>query len=70
MTMPSVSIDQNVCMGSEYCVRAHPELFSLGDDGVATLADGGAGPLALAAGHVEVAQQASRLCPAGAIEFC
>lgn len=67
--MPFVSIDQNICMASEYCVRSHPELFDVGAEGVATLPDGGAGPLALTGDQVEVAQQASRHCPAGAIVF-
>lgn len=67
--MISISIDQNICMSSEYCVRAHPELFSVDADGVAQLVDGGAGPVDLAEAQLDAAAKAAAVCPSGAIEM-
>ncbi|OHT84959.1 hypothetical protein BKG68_13995 [Mycobacteroides saopaulense] len=56
-------------MSSEYCVRSHPELFTVDVDGVARLVDGGAGPVELAATQVDAAGAAAAVCPAAAIEI-
>ncbi|MFD6199167.1 ferredoxin [Mycobacteriaceae bacterium NPDC060252] len=67
--MTLISIDQNMCMSSEYCVRSNPELFSVDADGVARLVVGGAGPAELTEPHLQAAVAAATVCPAGAIEI-
>lgn len=66
--MSHISVDQDLCMSSEYCTRANPELFSLDEDGIAGLVDGGPGPIPLREGQLSAALAASRTCPSGAIE--
>ncbi|BBY56616.1 ferredoxin [Mycobacterium koreense] len=69
-----VVIDQDICMAAGYCYRSHPQLFSEGEYGIAELIGGvppgstGPGPVALDAGEqLANAQEASRVCPSGAI---
>ncbi|MBN7437892.1 ferredoxin [Mycobacteroides abscessus] len=58
------TLDQDMCMGSGYCARQYPQLFSMGDDGIAELQSAGSddGDVIAAAGA------AASFCPAGAIE--
>lgn len=57
--MLRVQIDRSLCSGFGACVDAAPELFRLGDDGVAVALVGESGaPAAL---------EAARSCPMGAI---
>ena len=57
--MLRIEIDRSLCSGFGSCVDAAPELFRLGDDGIAVaLVEESAAPAALAA---------ARACPMGAI---
>ncbi|SHR28256.1 Ferredoxin-1 [Mycobacteroides abscessus subsp. bolletii] len=70
MDTVTVSIDQDLCMGSGYCAREHPELFRMSSDGVAELtADNtkDADPVRISGTSREAAHHASMICPAGAI---
>jgi ferredoxin len=54
-----IEIDRSLCSGFGSCVDAAPELFRLGDDGIAvTLVEESGAPAAL---------EAARSCPMGAI---
>jgi ferredoxin len=54
-----IEIDRSLCSGFGSCVDAAPELFRLGDDGIAVaLVEESAAPAAL---------EAARACPMGAI---
>lgn len=55
-------IDEELCIGSQNCIQLQPEVFVLGDDGLAHVHDGVTiDPEALAA--------VARQCPTGAIQF-
>jgi ferredoxin len=58
-------IDREACQGHALCVMAAPELFDIGDDGIAFLLPG-----ADAAGDDQLgaAQRAALNCPEDAIE--
>lgn len=65
MTGPgTLTVDQDLCMGSGYCARAHPDLFGIGDDGIAFARSGqlSDGQQLLDADH------AAGICPASAVE--
>lgn len=60
-----LALDQDLCMGSGYCARAFPDLFSITDEGIAQL-----NTHAVLIGKVlHDAHQAAQICPAGAIEI-
>ncbi|ORA58514.1 ferredoxin [Mycobacteroides franklinii] len=68
MSVPScgsiVTVDQDLCMGSGYCVAQHPDLFGADADGTAV-------PLltaTLSEAQAQGAAAAARICPADAIE--
>ncbi|GLE59411.1 hypothetical protein NJBCHELONAE_47240 [Mycobacteroides chelonae] len=61
----SVIVDQDLCMGSGYCVAQHPELFSADADGTAVPRAAGV----LNEDQVAKADEAAHLCPASAIEL-
>ncbi|WP_078282195.1 ferredoxin [Mycobacteroides franklinii] len=68
MSVPScgsiVTVDQDLCMGSGYCVAQHPDLFGADVDGTAV-------PLltaTLSEAQAQGAAAAAHICPAGAIE--
>ncbi|WP_234880903.1 ferredoxin [Mycobacteroides salmoniphilum] len=65
----TVSIDPDVCMGSGYCVREHPELFRMTTEGIAELYSDTKGSVLLAISDNirEAAERASAICPAAAI---
>lgn len=71
----SVSVDQDLCMGSGYCVHAYPGLFGLDSDGIAELLQGdppqpvGCGPMVLGPDQVGAVRKASDTCPAAAIHI-
>lgn len=59
-----VTVDQDLCMGSGYCVVQHPDLFGADADGTAV-------PLltaTLSDAQAQGAASAAHICPAGAIE--
>jgi len=59
-----VTVDQDLCMGSGYCVAQHPDLFRADADGTAV-------PLltaTLSEAQAQGAAAAAQICPAGAIE--
>lgn len=58
------ALDQDLCMGSGYCARQYPELFSMGDDGIAELQSAGSDDDDV----VAAAQDAASFCPASAID--
>lgn len=55
-----VQIDENVCIGIGVCVESEPEVFLLGDDGVAHVLPG-------KALSRDRAERVCRGCPSGAI---
>jgi ferredoxin len=57
--MNRIEIDRSLCSGFGSCVSAAPELFRLGDDGVAVLLVGES--------DAPAALEAARSCPMGAI---
>ncbi|WP_423488122.1 ferredoxin [Mycobacteroides sp. PCS013] len=69
MDSVTVSIDHDVCMGSGYCAREHPELFRMTTEGVAELYWGTKEPVPLAVSDKlrKAAEDASAICPAAAI---
>ena len=60
----TVTVDQDLCMGSGYCVAQHPELFDVDPDGTATARGAGV----LRADQAAEAAAAVHVCPASAIE--
>ena len=71
-----LSVAQDMCMGSGYCVRLHPARFELDTDGICQVlgagpARGGAGPgpVPVTEEEFDVVQEAANVCPGGAIEF-
>ncbi|MGL6234411.1 MAG: ferredoxin [Segniliparus sp.] len=70
-----VSVDQDLCMGSGYCLHENSKLFSFNDDGIAEVLGGeppapaGAGPILLRADQVEAARKAEAVCPSSAISL-
>lgn len=58
------ALDQDLCMGSGYCVREYPQLFSMGDDGIAELQSSGSDDDEI----IAVARDAASICPASAID--
>lgn len=60
----TVTVDQDLCMGSGYCIAQHPELFEADVDGTAIPRSAGA----LGADRAEEAAAAAHVCPASAIE--
>lgn len=68
MSMPgggfTVTVDQDLCMGSGYCIAQYPELFGADADGTAMPRSAGA----LRADQAAEAAAAAHLCPASAIE--
>lgn len=39
-TMATVEIDQELCVGDQVCASMAPEIFEMGDDGLAYVVDG------------------------------
>lgn len=68
--MSSVRVEPDLCMGSQYCLRLAPAVFTEGEDGVVALRGlpGATGPFELAGATVEAATEAARNCPAAAIQ--
>lgn len=60
----TVTVDQDLCMGSGYCIAQHPELFDADPDGTARAWGAGA----LRADQAAEAAAAAHVCPASAIE--
>lgn len=60
----TVTVDQDLCMGSGYCAKAYPALFALADDGIAytTIKQ-------LDNQQRTDAEHAATICPASAIEL-
>jgi ferredoxin len=58
--MYRIEIDSSLCSGFGSCVDAAPELFRLGDDGIALV-------LVDEAADADAAVEAARSCPMGAI---
>ncbi|TDZ78164.1 Ferredoxin-2 [Mycobacteroides salmoniphilum] len=69
MDSVTVGIDHDICMGSGYCVREHPELFRMTTEGVAELYWGAKEPVLSAVPDKfrKAAEDASAICPAAAI---
>lgn len=61
----SVSVDQDLCMGSRYCVAQHPDLFGADVDGTAVPLHKGV----LSGEQAREAADAAHVCPAAAIEI-
>jgi ferredoxin len=60
----TVTVDQDLCMGSGYCAAQHPDLFVMDADGTAVPRSAGA----LRQDEAEEAAAAAHVCPASAIE--
>jgi ferredoxin len=60
MSIPRVTVDGDVCMGSATCVSLAPNTFRIGDENVSLVIDPGGDPL----GDVLAAEEA---CPTEAI---
>lgn len=63
MAFSMIRIDKDLCYGSGECANSAPEVFMLGDDGTATLRDGGASQQ-LSEGFL---QAIAENCPSAAI---
>ncbi|SIK94906.1 Ferredoxin-2 [Mycobacteroides abscessus subsp. abscessus] len=66
----TVTIDQDLCMGSGYCAREYPELFQMSTDGVAELISDTSketDAASVSGTAAEHARNASMICPAAAI---
>jgi ferredoxin len=59
--MYRITIDRSICNGYGVCESIAPEVFELGDDGLAVLRTGTSGD--------EAVQEACDSCPAGAISI-
>ncbi|MUM23340.1 ferredoxin [Mycobacterium sp. CBMA271] len=60
----SITVDQDLCMGSGYCIAQHPDLFCVDEEGIAAPRNTGM----LDASHALDAINAAQICPASAIE--
>ncbi len=59
-----ISIDETLCTGCSICVTELPEVFEMGDDGLAkVIVESPDGDL------VEKAKEVGPICPAGAINI-
>ncbi len=59
-----ITVDQDLCMGSGYCIAQHPDLFCADEEGIAAPRNAGM----LDASHAVGAINAAQICPASAIE--
>lgn len=70
-----LSVEQDMCMGSGYCVRLHPRRFELDTDGICQVLESGPGsgvgpgPVSVDEDEFDVVQEAVNVCPGGAIVF-
>ena len=55
-----VEVDRELCVGSESCVQLAPGAFTIGEDGIAIVADH-------SAVDIEKLKLAEKSCPSGAI---
>ncbi|WP_088415296.1 ferredoxin [Mycobacteroides saopaulense] len=60
----TVVVDQDLCMGSRYCVTQHPDLFGEDADGTAVSLQ----TERLSPEQARGAAEAAHVCPAAAIE--
>ncbi|SHO98112.1 ferredoxin [Mycobacteroides abscessus] len=69
----AIAVDQELCMGSGYCVRLQPRRFELNSDGICQIlgvsaADpAGAGPVEVSDGELDALEQAVDVCPSSAL---
>lgn len=64
-----VRLEQSMCMATRYCMRAAPEVFSEGPDGVVSLGQAGAGPTEVPVEFEQRVQDAANQCPYMVIEL-
>lgn len=62
--MATLEIDQDLCIGDQVCASTQPDIFEMGDDGLAYVADGMA---ELEGADVDMAREAAAACPVDAI---
>lgn len=66
--MMTVTVDAELCLGSQQCARSVPTVFSFDDDGVVQLVGAEpSGPVTIASVEQESVRRASFSCPAAAI---
>ena len=63
-----VSVDQDICMGAEYCLQAAATMFRHNDEGIVELTDGTTGPRAIPEDLRAQVADAVGGCPSGAIQ--
>ncbi len=57
-----VEIDGENCQGAGFCVRVAPQVFRMGDDGIAVVVTPDVDP-----DHEDAVDEAERLCPVTAV---
>ncbi|MFB6267703.1 MAG: ferredoxin [Halodesulfurarchaeum sp.] len=62
--MATVEIDRDLCIGDEVCAATQPDIFEMGDDGLAYVKDGMAD---VDGADVDMAREAEAACPVDAI---
>ena len=62
--MANVEVDQDLCIGDEVCAATQPDIFEMGEDGMAHVKDGMA---EVDGADVDMAREAEAACPVDAI---
>lgn len=62
--MATVEVDQDLCIGDEVCAATQPDIFEMGDDGMARVIDG---MESVDGADVDMAREAEAACPVDAI---
>ena len=62
--MAKVEVDQDLCIGDEVCAATQPDIFEMGDDGMAHVKDG---MEEVEGADVDMAREAEAACPVDAI---
>jgi len=62
--MANVEVDQDLCIGDEVCAATQPDIFEMGDDGLAYVKDG---MEAVEGADLDMAREAEVACPVDAI---
>ena len=62
--MANVEVDQDLCIGDEVCAATQPDIFEMGEDGMAHVKDG---MEEVDGADVDMAREAEAACPVDAI---
>lgn len=62
--MATVEIDQDLCIGDQVCASTQPDIYEMGDDGMAYVVEG---KEEVEGAELDMAREAEAACPVDAI---